>query len=523
MQSSSIFIGIAGYGFNVSSAGFLACTIAAVTVFLLIFGRYEIRLRRLRLIRDYVDAFPNTLGIASIDNTVNPSFEFVRAKYSSDINVRQPAERETAQTAKAQIDAVIDAARWFGNHGDIRFLIASIGYLLAIYAGFKLTFLTFACGSTDETLKCMSGPLLGTLFNGGLVGVDHGKVHPAQIWTAVNSVTVGCFAFIGAYVASIRYMIRSLSVFDLTAYTLIRHTATMAVSVFVTIVVYRALNNPYEEIKNVVGLGAVTLPEKNPGVGGTWILLALCFGLLPESVIQFALVKTGSLISWVKSTDERFLEWTKVIPLDVIDGIDYFTRFRLEECGISDVQGLATYNPIMMHIETPFGIYQVIDWVAQAQLCCVVGLDRFLLLRQFNIRTIFDLERALKQPPLADGTVDTSLDKFDLIFAGILFAPNAVLAGVQQVSKARFLIEKEGKIVDVDAAEFSAWSRTQINGSPQAASKAIEHLMDWIGDDLHVRRARRLWNEISVQLGSGSVRLLSDADIKLANEKKTDI
>jgi hypothetical protein len=520
MQSSDIFIGLGGYGFNVSTAGFLACAIAVVTVFLLIFGRYEIRLRRLRLIRDYVDTFPNTLGIETIDNTVNPSFEFVRAKYSADIDVAPPAEPETARSAKAQIDAVIEAARWFGNHGDIRFLVAAIGYLLAVYVGFKLTFVSLACGSNAAVLRCMSGPLVGTLFNGGLAGVQPATTHPAQIWTAVNSVTVGCFAFIGAYVASIRYMIRSLSVFDLTAYTLIRHTAMMAISVFVTIVVYRALGNPYDEFTKVIGLGSTQLPDTNPGVPGVWILLALCFGLLPESVIQFALVKTGSLISWIKSTDERFLEWTKVTPLDVIDGIDYFTRFRLEECGISDVQGLATYNPIMMHIETPFGIYQVIDWVAQAQLCCVVGLDRFLLLRQFNIRTIFDLERALKQQPLPDGTVDTSLDKFDLIFAGILFAPNAVLAGVQKVSNARFLIEKDGKIVDVDAVEFSAWSRTLINETPEAASKAIEHLMDWIGDDLHVRRARRLWNEISVQLGSGSVRLLSDADIKAASEAK---
>ncbi len=41
----------------------------------------------------------------------------------------------------------------------------------------------------------------------------------------------------------------------------------------------------------------------------------------------------------------------------------------------------------------------------------------------------------------------------------------------------------------------------------QATTNAwVEHLMGWIGDDLHVRR-RRIWQEISDDLGNRSQRL----------------
>jgi hypothetical protein len=293
----------------------------------------------------------------------------------------------------------------------------------------------------------------------------------------------------------------------------------IVVSVLVTIILYRALPNPLIALSSLYDKttgGTATALDTNPGIPLIWILLALSFGLLPESAVQFALVKSTSLIAWIKQTDDRFKDWTRVIPLDAIDGIDYFTRFRLEECGISEVQSLATYNPIMLHIETPYGIYQAIDWIAQAQLCCVVGLDRFLLLRQFNVRTIFDLERALKQNRTLTAEEQVAIDKFDRIYAAVLFAPNGLLRGIQDTSKAKFLIpgDEAGAVREVDAGEFATWALSSITGTEQAASRAVEHLMDWIGDDLHVRRLRRLWNEISGRLGPLSVSLLSDDDIK---------
>jgi hypothetical protein len=144
------------------------------------------------------------------------------------------------------------------------------------------------------------------------------------------------------------------------------------------------------------------------GVSAIWLIIAFALGFIPDAALQFVLQKSGLTFK------ERYADLdphAKLVPVTVIDGIDNFIAFRLEEANIFDVQNLATANPIMMHIESPFGIYETIDWVAQAQLCTVAGPDRFLMLKTLNIRTIFDLERAVMKPVVRDTTVETLIDR----------------------------------------------------------------------------------------------------------------
>ncbi len=504
----------------------VAAAMATTTVIGLIFGRYEIRLRRLRMIRDYIAAFPTTAGGDGAQG-INPSFEFVRTKYSADVEPYapppeasrtppngEPGAKENADELVSQITATIEQTHRFGRRHDRQLLWSSLPYALVVTSGFYLALIP-SCSMSNAT--CARDLVLSLFITGGLPGSAGAEASQMERFAAENTATVAAFAFIGAYVASLRYLVKALAVFDLSAYTFIRQAAMIVISVLVTIILYRALPNPLLAIADFAKPATNdTVLTHNPGIPLIWILLALSFGLLPESAIQFALVKSTSVINWIKQTDDRFKDWTRVIPLDAIDGIDYFTRFRLEECGISEVQSLATYNPIMLHIETPYGIYQAIDWIAQAQLCCVVGLDRFLLLRQFNVRTIFDLERALKQDRSLEAAEQVAIDKFDRIYAAVLFAPNNLLQGIQNTSNAKFLIpgDEPGLVREVDAGEFSKWALSSITGTPKDASRAIEHLMDWIGDDLHVRRLRRLWNEISVRLGPLSLELLGDDEIR---------
>ena len=194
------------------------------------------------------------------------------------------------------------------------------------------------------------------------------------------------------------------------------------------------------------------------------------------------------------------LDWhAKLVPMTLIDGIDHFIAFRLEEANIFDVQNLACFNPIMLHIESPYGIYQTIDWVAQAQLCCVVGPERFLALKTLNIRTIFDLQRAVLGPrgdPNADlgGSFGTTFVPDPNLLDAIA---DLLLLDVKRDQKLRGDIGRTGPIPLQQAvtaeSPFTLGTRRE----------TVVHLVNVMLDDLHVHRLRQLWRHIELSLKPG--------------------
>jgi hypothetical protein len=542
-----------------------AMGIAFLAPTLMLIVRYEVRLARLRSILDFMKNFdlpelrhttPSTApsaaritvkqsegkdgGVADItpitanelrssDNAeeftapadgsgggggsrTNPSFEYVKSKYIADLKVVSGGadykRLNEARTDSERLDIYIEiASRPFRNISG-RLYLTSFGFMLVSYFGFRTLFLAFGYGAADQC-------------------------DPAGGCGMSLSQAIGAFAFAGAYVVGVRMLIRRLAVFDLSAFSFLWQSAELIATVLIVVLIYNAVPDPVGGVEKVgkplveattraiagetrltepTTTGSITADATtaSPPTGAAsadkatapvtriplvWLALAPALGLLPQSASQFLLAKVRNKIPWWKTVDNRFDDVTQVVALDIIDGIDFETRFRLEESGIYDVQNLATYNPIMLFIETPYGIYQCIDWVAQAQLCHILGPEKFLLFREMNIRTIFDLERAIDSI--------YSPDAYDAICAAILFSPTASIDKVVVDTNFKFAVLKQDRTTELtDSETYFKWVHEML--AADGTSRSIEHLAAWISDDLHVRRLRRLWNDIAASLGPDS-------------------
>lgn len=518
-----------------------AFVLAFLTPVIVIMVRHEVRLRRIRLIDEFSRNFGaglqrvdpvavkqiidprakqsgkvvrletkpegggmvpdgpmTTIGITTQIKPVNetPSFEFVKSKYAVDLDTC-PANVDrfklrALDLSDLAVDEYLGRLRWYQLRSNWRILWASTPYVLFCFFGFMIA-LSPLGPEGPLPLEALISPTF--LTSGGLPATPEGKLPVDALRHFNHVVTVAAIAFIGAYLFTLRLFIRSVTVFDLSAITMLRATLHVVLAVAGIVLIYRAM-------PDLMGWYKQTKPEELAAIASVWFIAAFLFGFVPDSALQFMLTKASQWGSPVKTMDDRFIEQTRSIPLDVIDGIDFATRFRLEEANVFEVQNLACANPIMLHIETPFGIYQTIDWVAQAQLCSAVGPERFLIMRQHNIRTIFDLERAVLAP--------TATPQMRRFIATLLLMPTEVSHKLFEQLKAKFPGFDSTPPALLEPAALQLYV-TQLFGARQTApldpDATVIHLVSVIVDDLHVHRLRQIWLGIALQLGYRSVSL----------------
>ncbi len=196
----------------------------------------------------------------------------------------------------------------------------------------------------------------------------------------------GAAAFMGALISGAEDLYRELENFHMAPLSFINFSKNIFRSVIISVMFVFAsatlLKIINDKIDNLVFIAAT-------------LLSSFTISFFP-GVAERMIFSNSTLKNW-KSQNNSIFGAALSTPVEIIDGIDSRIRETLEDHYIFSVQNLAAANPIMLFVETPFGMFQLIDWVAQAQLCTSVGAAKLVKLWDLGIRTIFDLENVINE------------------------------------------------------------------------------------------------------------------------------
>lgn len=298
-------------------------------------GRRNVRVRRLRMLDNlgsmlrYVPAESGTF--------IPPALDLVRARYLGGMRRAGVGGR---------------ALEWLKEVGI--YLLPTAIFVLLSACGFALV-----VGLGGEWLEAARGLLRGLRAEGG----------GALDFPTATALVLGA-GFVGAYIWSIDYLILRIANFDLSPLSFLRTSAHVLMTVFVAWVLCQVVAAPgiQEKLAVAVILGIAFLSGLYPSLG---------VNVLIDRLPHWLRLKRD-----VPEADEI----ARSFPLDLIDGIDPSIRFRLNQLEIAEVQNLATANPILLYVEAPYGLLEVIDWMAQAQLLVELGPERFLQARSAGVR-----------------------------------------------------------------------------------------------------------------------------------------
>jgi hypothetical protein len=421
----------------------LSAALSIVLPVAIIYVRQTVKTQRQDVINDLAAIFEPEHGRAGREQII-PSFEFVKFKYSV-------AEAPSLDHGNGQRTG--KAATPDRDVSKTMFVVSSIPLMAVLFALGVVAFgalLTLVARNQDALGWGKQFPVFTPRGSDAIEGLD--------TWLAMLAV-----AYIASYLYNIRELLRAVANFELSPMTLLMSAIHVLFGVATALI--------------IASVAADVL-----GVGGTvttsaLLLAAFAVGFVPELGVRTLLRATK--LKMFKSVDDDVYKAFSVTPVEVIDGIDTEVCSRLSLHNIVSVQNLATANPIMLFVETPYGVYQIIDWVAQAQLCSALGPKAVIEFWKLGIRTIFDLERALIG-----------------------------------ASSTRALRHEVGKIVVLgrSAEERDRLGLGAASAPSEAADATVLALASIILDDLHIQRLRQIANRIAERLDLQNLHLIHIAE-----------
>jgi hypothetical protein len=421
----------------------LSAALSIVLPVAIIYVRQTVKSQRQDVINDLAAIFEPGHGRAGREQII-PSFEFVKFKYS--VAEAPSLDQGNGQPTRGK------AATPDRDFSKTMFVVSSIPLMAVLFALGVVAF------GALLTLVMHDPKTLKWVPNVPAFIVKENKVDALDTWLAMLAV-----AYIASYLYNIRELLRAVANFELSPMTLLMSAIHVLFGVASALI--------------IASVAADVL-----GVGGTvttsaLLLAAFAVGFVPELGVRTLLRATK--LKMFKSVDDDVYKAFSVTPVEVIDGIDTEVCSRLSLHNIVSVQNLATANPIMLFVETPYGVYQIIDWVAQAQLCSALGPKAVIEFWKLGIRTIFDLERALIG-----------------------------------ASSTRELRHEVGKIIVLgrSAEERDRLGLGAASTPSDEADATVLALASIILDDLHIQRLRQIANRIAERLDLVNLHLIHIAE-----------